>query len=68
MLKLIARVAKKQTTLTVPEYSDFESENVPQTITSSPVKSITTTTNQNTTLVNSRNSAQKVIVLPSNCN
>ena len=55
MLKLMAPVAKKQT-LTVPEESDSESENVPPTVTSTPVKSKTTATTLKTTPVNSRNS------------
>ena len=33
-LKLISPVAKKQTTLTIPEEFDSESENVPLTVTS----------------------------------
>ena len=42
MLKWMAPVAKKKHTLTVPEESDSESENVPPTVTSTPVKSKTT--------------------------
>ena len=54
-LKLMAHVAKKQTTLTVPGKADSESENVPPTVTSTPVKSKTTATTLKTTPVNSRN-------------
>ena len=45
MLKLMAPVAIKQTTLTAPKESDSESENAPPTVTSTPVKSETTATN-----------------------
>ena len=38
MLKLIEPVAKRQTTLTVPEKSDSECENFPPTVSSTPVK------------------------------
>ena len=55
MLKLIAPVAKKQPTLTVPEETDSESENVPATATSTPVKTKTTTANPKITPVNSCN-------------
>ena len=54
-LKLIASVAKKQPVLTVPEETDSESENVPATATSTPVKTKTTTANPKITQVNSRN-------------
>ena len=63
MLRLIAPVAKKQTTVTVPEESDSESENVPPTVTSTPVKSRTTATTQKITPVISRNSSRKVFRL-----
>ena len=63
MLKLIAPVAKKQATSTVPEGSDSETENVAPTITSTPVKPIATTTNQKITPVNSRNI--EMILFPS---
>ena len=63
MLRLIAPVAKKQTTLTVPEESDSESENVRPTVTSTPVKSRTTATTKKTTPVNKRNSSRKVFRL-----
>ena len=55
MLKLIAPVSKKQTALIVPDETDSESENVPATASSTPVKSKTTATTQKTTPVNSRN-------------
>ena len=56
ILKLIAPVPKKQSALTVPEETDSESENVPATATSTPVKTKTTAGNHKTTPVNSRNS------------
>ena len=52
MLKLIAPVSKMQATSTVPEECDSEPENVPPTITSTPIKPRTTTVNQSTTPVN----------------
>ena len=55
VLRLIAPVAKKQSSLTVPEEIDSESENVPPTVTSTTVKCKTTATTQKTTPVNSRN-------------
>ena len=58
ILKLIAPVAKKPATLAVPEESDSVSENVPQSITSTPVKSKATATTLKTTPVNSRNTTK----------
>ena len=55
MLKLIAPVAKELATLTVPEKYDSESENVPPTVKSTPVKSKTTATTLKTTPVNDHN-------------
>ena len=55
MLKLIAPVAEKQSTLTVLEESDSVSENVPSAGTFTPVKAKTTTTTLKITPVNSRN-------------
>ena len=55
MLQLIAPVAKKQPSLTIPEETDSESENVLATATSTPVKTKTTTVNPKITPVNSRN-------------
>ena len=55
ILKLMSPVVKKQTTLTVPDYSDSESENVPQPVTSTPERRRTTTVNLKTTPVNDRN-------------
>ena len=55
MLKLIAPVAIKQPVLTFPEETDSESENVPATVTSTPVETKTTTVNPKITPVNSRN-------------
>ena len=52
MLRLIAI---KQTTTTVPDESDSESEIVSPTLTSTPMKSKTTATTQETTPINSRN-------------
>ena len=54
MLKLITPVAKKQPVSTVPEEIVSESENVPATATSTPVKTKTTTYNPKITPVNSR--------------
>ena len=51
----MAPVAEKQTTLTAPEESDSESQNVPPTVVSTPVKSKTTATTLKTTPVNCRN-------------
>ena len=53
---------KNQTTLTVPEESDSESENVPPTVTSTPVKSKTTAATLKTTPGNSRNKCQVAFV------
>ena len=55
MLKLIAPAAKKQTALSVSDETDSESEHVPATATSTPVRPRTTATTQKTTPVNSRN-------------
>ena len=57
----MAPVARKQTTLTVPEESDSESENVPPTVTSTPVKSKTTAITLKTTSVYSRNMVTGVL-------
>ena len=54
----MAPVAKKQSTLTVPEESDSESENVPPTVTSTPVKSEATVITLKTTPLNSLNSSK----------
>ena len=51
----VAKTKQKQTTLTVPEESDSEFENVPPTVTSTAVKSKTGATTLKTTAVNSRN-------------
>ena len=56
MLKLIAPVAKKQTTLTVLVESVSESGKVPSAVNSTPVKAKTTTITLKITPVNSRNS------------
>ena len=55
MLLLMAPVVKQQATLTVPEEADSESEYVPLTVTSTPVRAKTTATTLKTTPVNSRN-------------
>ena len=62
MLKLIAPVAKKQSALTVPEETDSESENVPATATSTPIKTKITATNHKTTPVNSRNTRDSIFL------
>ena len=55
MFKLKALVVKKQATLTAPEESVSESENVPSAVTSTPVKAKTTATTLKNTPVKSRN-------------
>ena len=61
MLKLIALVTKKQTALTIPEETDSESENVPATATSTPIKTKSTATTHKTTPLNSRNMVTGVL-------
>ena len=56
MLKLIAPVVKNQVTLTVPEESDPESENISLAVTSTPVKAKPSATTLNTSPLNSRKS------------
>ena len=61
ILELIALVAKKRATMTDPEESDSESENVLSSITSTPVKSKATATTLTTTPLNSRNMVTGVL-------
>ena len=55
MLKLIAAPVKKQTVIATAEETDSESENIPENITSTPIKNKTTATNRKITPINSRN-------------
>ena len=55
MLKLIAAPVKKQTVIATTEETDSESENIPENVTSTPIKNKTTATNRKTTSTNSRN-------------
>ena len=55
MLKMIAPVTEKQTSLAIPGETDSESEYVPASATSAPKRSKTTTTTHKTTPVNSCN-------------
>ena len=58
MLKLIAAPVKKQTVIATAEETDSESENIPENITSTPIKNKTTATNRKITPINSRNNIQ----------
>ena len=55
MLKLIAAPVKKQTVIATTEETDSESENIPENVTSTPIKNKTTATNRKITPINSRN-------------
>ena len=55
MLKLIAPTVKKQTIITAAEETDSESENIPENVTSTPIKNKITATTRKITPVNSRN-------------
>ena len=54
MLKLIAPTSKKPTIVTATEETDSESENVPENVTSTPIKTKTTATTRKITPVNIR--------------
>ena len=58
MLKLIAAPVKKQTVIATTEETDSESENIPENVTSTPIKNKTTATNRKITPINSRNKCQ----------
>ena len=60
MLKLIAAPVKKQTVIATAEETDSESENIPENITSTPIKNKTTATNRKITPINSRNTCYSV--------
>ena len=55
MLKLIAAPVKKQTVIATTEETDSEPENIPENVTSTPIKNKTTATNRKITPMNSRN-------------
>ena len=61
MLKLIAPTSKKQTVITASEETDSESENVPESATSTPIKTKTIATTRKITPVNSRNMVTGVL-------
>ena len=61
MLKLIAAPVKKQTVIATTEETDSESENIPENVTSTPIKNKTTATNRKITPINSRNMVTGVL-------
>ena len=63
MLKLIAPVTKKQAIIRTSEETDSDSENIPENITSTPIKTKTTATTNKITPVNSRNNEPSRLVV-----
>ena len=55
MLKLIAPTAKKQPAIRSAEESDSDPDNIPENVTSTPIRNKTTATASKTTPINSRN-------------
>ena len=57
MLKLIAPTAKKQPAIRSAEESDSDPDNIPENVTSTPIRNKTTATASKTTPINSRNNS-----------
>ena len=59
MLKLIAPTAKKQPAIRSAEESDSDPDNIPENVTSTPIRNKTTATASKTTPINSRNTCKE---------
>ena len=57
MLKLIAPVTKKQTIVRASEETDSDPENIPENVTSTPIKTKSTATTNKITPINCRNNS-----------